>query len=347
MARTRVSFATCNLYNLNQPGLSMYRDSNGWSEQEYNRKIEWTSGIISSLAADVWGFQELWHYKSFETVFDKAKARRSYELLVPKSHIGGKIVCAAAVRKDILVDGSTEWIEEFPEKFVLASKGEDKQTPKICVSKSGFSRPVLHFRVRPRKKSRPISIYVVHLKSKNETKIYRENWYRKDADYYRKHQEGIGMALSTIRRTAEAAALRMLLIDRYKDNDAPVVVLGDLNDGLQSNTLEIIAGEPNYLRAPWSNYGSDTDLYSVSAIQSLRSLRDVHYTYEHQNTRGTIDHILVSRELYDHSKNREWGFREMVVVNDHLDEEDHKATGSSDHGVVMAQFEYRPYKKGK
>lgn len=134
----------------------------------------------------------------------------------------------------------------------------------------------------------------------------------------------------------------MMITEQTKDNGQPVVVLADFNDSAQSNTLDIITGQSNYLRAPWSRGGSDTGLYSVDVLQSLRNLRDVHYTYNYQGLRQTLDHILVSCELYDHSKNREWSFREMLTLNDHLDDTNHKISGNSDHGVVMAKFEYRP-----
>ena len=341
MPRTRVSFATCNLYNLNLPDFSIY-DSYKWTDEQYTRKIKWLANVVSSLAADVWGFQELWHQEGLNAVFKAANNYNSYDLLVPEGHYGDKIVCAGAVRKDILTSDKPEWIESFPEQFILESKGEDKQTPEIRILINAFSRPVLHFRVQPRRKSRPISVFVAHLKSKRPTKIFRESWYNSNEGYYHKHNEGIGAALSTIRRTAEAAALRMMITDRLKDNNDPVVVLGDLNDSGQSNTLNIVGGDTNYLRAPWSIGGSATNLYSVSVLQALRSLRDVYYTYKIKNMRDTIDHILVSQELYDQSKNREWGFRDMVVINDHLNNENHKVVGTTDHGIVKAEFEYRP-----
>ena len=249
------------------------------------------------------------------------------------------------MRKQILVsEPEPEWIEEFPKEFILSSKGDDAQTGGICVSIKTFSRPVLHFRVHSRKRSRPISVYVAHLKSKKPTRIDSESWYKGDEQYYKKHSEGIGSALSTIRRTAEAVALRMIITEKSKANDDPIVVLGDLNDGAQSTTLNIIAGNPNYLRAPWAEGGSDTDLYSVGALQCLRSLRDVYYTHQYKKIHETLDHILVSRELYDHSENQVWGFRKMEIKNDHLNDDDHKSSGTTDHGVVMAEFEYRPAK---
>ena len=35
----------------------------------------------------------------------------------------------------------------------------------------------------------------------------------------------------------------------------------------------------------------------------------------------------------------------MVVNNDHLNFEDHKASGTNDHGIIRAVFEYKPYRQ--
>lgn len=151
-----------------------------------------------------------------------------------------------------------------------------------------------------------------------------------------------GSAISTIRRTAEAAALRILLTERLKGTQTPVVVMGDLDDGQHSNTLNILTGQPNYLVSGLSRGGSDVDLYSVGTLQRYRSQRDVYGTHVFQKTRENLDHILVSEEFYDHSKNRRGAFRDMQILDDHLNTEEHEQTGTSDHGVVRAGFEYRP-----
>ena len=134
----------------------------------------------------------------------------------------------------------------------------------------------------------------------------------------------------------------MILTDQIKGNNDPVVVLGDLNDGNHSNTLNILTEQPNYLRTPLSRGGSDTDLYSVGALHALRSMRDVYYTHIYQNTKESLDHILVSEEFYDQSTDRIWAFRGMEVFNDHLNRDDHGDSGTIDHGIVRAEFEYRP-----
>jgi hypothetical protein len=68
----------------------------------------------------------------------------------------------------------------------------------------------------------------------------------------------------------------------------------------------------------------------------------VYYTHIHNKTRESLDHILVSQEFYDNSRHRIWAFKGMDITNDHLNNDDHKANGTSDHGIVRAVFEYRP-----
>ena len=339
MSRTKLSFATCNLYNLNEPGLRIYTDTNGWSQDEYNKKIGWMGSLIANLETDVWAFQELWHLESLQNVFTAAGLTSDYTLLVPPNHSGQKIVCAGAVKSNILV-GEPEWIYAFPEILKLRSGGDDDQASDISVEIDSFSRPILHFQIKPRSNGKRIHVYVCHFKSKRPTSVYREPWY--SAPTHSKHNEAIGSAISTIRRTVEAAALRLILTEQMKGTNTPVVVIGDLNDSQQSNTLNIITGQPNYLLSGLSKGGSDVDLYSVGTLQKYRSQRDVYYTHVYNKTRESLDHILVSQEFYDNSRKRIWAFKGMEITNDHLNSNDHKENGSTDHGIVRAEFEYRP-----
>lgn len=344
MAIGDISFATFNLYNLNLPGRAVYTDADGWTQAEYDRKIAWTANMVQCLGADVFGFQELWHADCLTAVFAKAGLTGHYDLLTPPAANGTRIVCAAAVRKGLL-EGRPDWMSDFPPKFRLLSGGDDPQTPDIAVNLSGFSRPVLHFRVKAHPDQAAIHVFVCHLKSKGPTKIFREQWFKAEPTVYKPHQDALGSALSTIRRTAEATALRWLLTEKMKNSDDPVVVLGDLNDGQHSNTLNIISSQPNYLKPFSRPAGGDADLYSAQALQQLQSLTDVYYTHVYQQARESLDHVLVSEQFYDGSKDRIWGFDELTIENDHLNYDDHKARGTGDHGVVRVQFNYRPAKK--
>ncbi|WP_246529649.1 endonuclease/exonuclease/phosphatase family protein [Microvirga zambiensis] len=173
MKLKRLSIGTFNLYNLNEPGLAVYTDTGGWSQAEYDRKIDWTSRSIRLLHPNIFGFQELWHRQSMTQALEASEIANEYELLVPDDTDGTRIVCAAIVRKGLMV-GQPEWIEEFPEKFVLKSSGDDPQTPAISVGIHRFSRPVLHFAVQPREDHQPIHVYVCHFKSKGRQRFSRK-----------------------------------------------------------------------------------------------------------------------------------------------------------------------------
>ncbi len=340
MAARTVSFTTFNLYNLNEPGLPIYTDREGWSQEEYDRKIAWTARMLREMSADVIGFQEVWHGQSLTNALAAAGMAESHALIVPQGHAGQRIVCAAAVAREVLV-GEPAWITDFPPDFVLRSKGDDPQTEEIAVSVTGFSRPVLRLTIRPRASGPMIAVYVCHFKSKGPTKIFREPWY--DRDIYSQHSEAIGGALSTIRRTAEATALRMMLTTEMKGTDTPVVVIGDCNDGQHSNTLNLMTGQPRFLTA-LAEGGGDTDLYTSQTLQQYRSQTDVYYTHIFQDTRESLDHILVSQEFYDNSRRRIWAFDGLTIANDHLNDDAHKEAGTGDHGVVRAKFKYMPAK---
>ncbi|VTZ65257.1 endonuclease/exonuclease/phosphatase family protein [Sinorhizobium medicae] len=342
MKLKRLSIGTFNLYNLNEPGLSIYTDKTGWSQEEYDRKIEWTSRTIRLLHPDIFGFQELWHSASIERALTQSGIAGDYDLIVPENADGKRIVCAAIVRKGLMIS-EPQWIKPFPEKFTLKSSGDDPQTPAITVSIPSFSRPVLHFSVRPREDHEPIHVYVCHFKSKGPTKVFQEDWFEADGALYKRHATSIGAAISTIRRTAEAAALRFILTEQMKGTRTPVIVLGDINDGQHSNTANILTEQPRYLVGD-SLGGGDVSLYTAQTLQEYRSTRDVYYTHVHQDIMESLDHILVSEEFYDNSRRRVWMFDGMTVNNDHLNFDDHKEAGTSDHGVICATFKYRPIK---
>ncbi len=340
MKLRELSIASFNLYNLNEPGRAIYTDRDGWTQAQYDLKIAWTAAQLRSLVADVTGFQELWHADSVQRAAEKAGLADDFELIAPPQANGTRIHCGALVRKGLRV-GEPEWIATFPAAFKLRSSGDDPQTPAIDVNIRGFSRPVLHFTIAPRDDRQPVHVFVCHFKSKGPTKVFNEDWYREAVDTYRPHATGLGAAISTIRRTAEAAALRFILSTLMKGNHNPVIVLGDINDGQHSNTANILTEQPRYL-VGGSIGGSDTALYTAQTLQEYRDTRDVYYTHVHQDIRESLDHILVSQEFYDHSRQRVWMFDGLAINNDHLNFDDHANAGTGDHGVIRAAFKYKP-----
>ncbi len=274
-----------------------------------------------------------------ERVLADASLTGEYDLLAAPA-TGGKIVCGALVRKALL-RGTPRWIETFPDEVRLESSGNDPQTPDISVHIPRFSRPVLNFQVALREQPPLTEIFVAHLKSKLPERIYTEDWYETDEALYKPHVNALGAAMSTIRRTAEATAIRVLLTKAMKGTVTPVIVLGDLNDGQHSNTLNIVTEQPRYLVGD-SRGGTDIGLYTAQTLQEYRDTRDVYYTHVHEDLRESLDHVLVSEQFYDNSQRRLWLFDGLVINNDHLNYENHRETGTGDHGIVRVDFTWRP-----
>lgn len=353
-----LSFATMNLLNLQRPGGLTYSDKPPFPDTEegraaYARKIAWTGNKIAQIDAEVIGFQELWSAQALTECFEAAGLLDEYDLIARDAPGQGRPQVAMAVRKDRhdtpqLVEA--DWHANFPEHFrfdkIRETAGAQEE---ITVTINEFSRPILIARIKPEGK-RPtppeIIVIVAHLKSKGPARI---SFARPQPEILRHHANRAKSALSHIRRVMEAGALRVILDDMMKSEEdtdiSPTVVLGDLNDDTQSVTNELISDQPTYRVVEKSRAGrrSDKGLYSVERLQQYRSSRHVYYTHIYKHKRESLDHILVSEEFYDHSRKRLWSFREMEVINDHLNREEYEETlGASDHGIVRAFFDWNP-----
>jgi len=232
-------------------------------------------------------------------------------------------------------------VDPFPPELRLESSGDDAQTPDVRVTIPHFSRPVLHFQLALRDQPPLTEVFVAHLKSKLPERVDDEPWFDADEAAFKPHANALGSALATIRRTAEATALRILLTKAMKGTVTPVIVLGDLNDGQHSNTVNILTEQPRYLVGD-SRGGTDIGLYTAQTLQEYRDTRDVYYTHVHEDLRESLDHVLVSEQFYDNSRRRLWLFDGLAINNDHLDDADHRRRGTSDHGVVRVDFVWRP-----
>lgn len=344
MARSKLSFATFNIKNLQIPGETMYQGKT-YTQAEYDAKVEWTARTIRKLDADVIGFQELWHPQALKDVFAKAGLENDYQLAA--KDFGHKIGCALAVRKPHELV-SKSWVKAFPKELILKKRKPTANSMepdyKISVAADNFSREILKAKIQPvhgTKKVPEIILFNAHFKSKLAIRL---DSIEARKPTVKKHQTAIGSALANIRRTAESAALRIMVSKVTADTNTPVVVMGDLNDNQLSVPASILTADPTFRLSVGSRAGSKSDsgLYAVAALQEFRSMRDVYYTHVFKDKRESLDHILVSEQFYDYSKQRVWAFKEMQIINDHLN--DHSDHSASDHAPVRALFEHFPSK---
>ena len=323
------SVATFNLYNLQLPG-QMNPGQKPWTEAEFARKVAWIARQLNALDADIVGLQELWHADAMAACCAAGARRRLRPARRPPTGRGSSAprscarACSAATR-----DGSTT----SPMRSGSSPRPDGPQAPDDHGSIPGFSRPVLNFQVALRDEPPLTEVFVAHLKSKLPTRIDDEPWFNADPATFKPPRTALGAALSTIRRTAEATALRVLLTGVMKGTVTPVIVLGDVNDGQHSNTSTSSPSSRTTSSATRRG-GADIGLYTAQTLQEYRDTRDVYYTHVHQDLRESLDHVLVSEQFYDHSRRRLWLFDGLTINNDHLNDEDHRATGTGDHGVV-------------
>ncbi len=323
--------------------------------------------MLHRLDADVIAFQEVWSREALETVFAAAGLGETHDLAFITGGAWDGVAVAAAVRRPWEILGvkrhkafsdamrlvkRKQSMAEIQASMPAADRNVDAEDDPVFVPShedeairveiDEFARSVLRVTIGHGRARRPIvppvEVFCTHLKSKLATPL-------DDPEYrdprIRPHNAALGTALSTIRRIAEATALRIILDEAMRGNDRPVAVLGDLNDGQFSDTLAILSGQPSFRVAATSRAArhSDAGLYTGVQLQQLRSLGDVYYTHEYRNVREVIDHVLVSEQFYDWSDRRLWAFREMRFFNDHVPAEDRTRT---DHGIVRAAFDWAP-----
>lgn len=336
-----ITFATFNLYNLQLPGKPWRKRV--YSGEEYEAKITWAAQMLRRLDADVIGFQELWSPDCLHDLFHAAGLAESHELVFIKDPGVGwyDIAVAAAIRKPWAIRAK-RLHKNFGEGFRLIKRGgrRDPEDNAMEVRIRIFSRTIIDLEIGldNHPDLTPIRCFFAHLKSKLPTELDKEE---RAVDAVRGNASALGAAISTIRRTAEAAALRDILGQALRDSDTPVVLVGDLNDGDSSNTLAILAEQPSYRLFAASGEGkrSDRGLYAASRLQSYRLIGALDHTHEYKGEREILDHVLVSEQFYDHSDNRMWSFEEMRVWNDHVADPDPATT---DHGLLSARFRWDP-----
>jgi endonuclease/exonuclease/phosphatase family metal-dependent hydrolase len=314
-----------------------------YSEDEYAAKVQWIGERLREMNADIIGFQEVWQVNALIDCFKAVGLEHDYDIVGRDAVDQFHVQVAFAVRKGWL-RGSETWHEDFPQNARFIKRRSERSTYDMEVEIDNFSRPPLEIRVKPKRRGAPeMSLFCVHLKSKRPIEL--------DASEKRllpsEGEVALGSALATIRRSAEAAALRLLLNDRMLGNDDPFVVLGDLNDDYLSVSTTIVTGDPSYKLYESNRVGAresksgDLGLYSTQILKEYRSLRNVHYTHVYKNKLEVLDHILVSEQFYDHSPKRIWAFRDTTYWNDHLDDRA-MSDVTTDHGIVMTEFDYKP-----
>lgn len=340
---TFLRIGSLNLQNLQLPNEAMRARMKPYSTADYDRKLAWLGQMVKRLDADVLALQELWAPRALQDLFARAGLRDTYTLVMPgpANSKGCGLTVALAVRKGCTT-GAHAWIQGFPPELILRKRQQPSPEYEMAVSMTRFSRPLLRCEIRP-PQGDPILFFVVHLKSRLPMELDPEEW---NDGAIAGHARALGNTLSTLRRTAEAGALRVLIEQATMPAARPVVVLGDINDSLGSAVHALLTGDPPWLPGTrvQASTRPDAALYPVSAFVDPRGPAGLRATYLHEGRYDALDHIFVSTHFHPHARGRQWGFRALNVFNDHL-EERHSEDAMrcmSDHGALGAMFAWDP-----
>ena len=336
--------ASFNVLNLVRPGVRYY-DLPVYSEDEHEQKINWIAQTIDRSQADIIGFQEVFSSGSLQSAVSLSQHFPNHaQVLSPgadsdSNEEDGKALrpkVGLATRFQIL---RHESIKKFPSSadFQIPSKSPEGIEQLIDLPIKQFERPPLRAEILIPDADVTVVVYVAHLKSKRP--IYKEDEDREDPIH-----RALGSLRAQVIRSLEASALRARIVKDIEKNRQPLIVLGDLNDTVESTSTQIIAGQAPHFRWPakikrmyW-----DVLLYSTNTIQTRQDLKDFSYTHIHHGQRDVLDHILVSQEFYHRNSKRLGKVTYQHIFNDHLFDwsltEREPSRVMSDHGVPVAEI---------
>ena len=339
--------ASFNVFNLVSEGVDFYRTRSAYSHADYLEKTAWIGRQLDEMQVDIVGFQEVFHKAALEDALSNSKRFADVKPIVLATKEDDDPIRTPAVglagRFDLI--GRAESISAIPEDATLSvpagsvAADADAESEVVSVPITSFSRPILKATLQVNEDIY-VTMFVTHLKSKRPTLLEGED---QDSPIHRT----VGIARSLIRRAAEAAGLRSLIISEVQDNHKPVIVVGDVNDGTLAITTQMIAGEQPFfkLKKELKEPFRDVLLYTAQQIQARESTRDTYFTHIFNGSYEALDHIMVSEEFYGSNPDRVGEVDYVQVFNDHILDEmasrNEIPRTRSDHGQVVAKIRLR------
>lgn len=386
------SIGTFNVKNLIGADREYYRWER-YTAEEHAWKQDWLSDQLLAMDADIVGFQEIFELDALQAVVDEANAKgaavNDRSQPDPRARYARKMIFRK-LHWSAYGDGSLAWVgnihdtvepgkrrpgpailsrHPFIEPPVaiqdLSADPIEMNFPGLDGGEAGsyrldaLSRPVMRARIDV--DGRAVTVFNCHLKSKlGEYEGGHHSAPEQNLLEYDPVGRAIGEARALIRRAAEAAALRRLIIAELATG-APVIVLGDFNDNEHAVTSAMIAGERPFKNYSWLRRHDATRpnqrytdaendqiqaalshnlLHSAEKMFIRKSLRDMMYTSAFGGVFESIDQILLSSHFQPDHERQIFDLEYLAALNDHLTDGSHPEAPynklASDHGQLVA-----------
>lgn len=323
--------ATANLLNFANPGRIYYENASAYDDKTYQHKLRGMTELLSKAHADIIAVQEVWDSQALEALAVSLGFKPEHVVIplasndVNSPHTQGlgaqKTPAVGIISRFKQLE--SRLLEKVIEEAVI-------DIPDIGPHRR-FMRPPLLLRVDVF--GQPITIITAHLKSKRAF-FLRD----KDGNLLEDMDDPNIRVRAKLRslcmRAAEAASIRMSIIERLKDTREPLILLGDMNDVTGSVTTQLMTetGEVNYDKSM-----RDVALFDAARIQARYGwMQDVAYTHIYQGMPEVIDQLFVSEEFLPDSKFALGQVERVDYFNDHLKWD--YADRVTDHGIIRAKI---------
>ena len=323
--------ATANLLNFANPNRIYYENAPAYDNKAYEHKRRGLTDLLAKAHADIIAVQEVWDSNALEALA-VALGFKPEQVVIPLASNdtaspytqgrGAQHTPAVGIisRFEQL---ETTLLEEIAPKAVI-------DIPDIGPHQH-FNRPPLILRVDAY--GQPITIITAHLKSKRAFFLRDENGNLLE-DMDDPNIRIRAKLRSLCMRAAEAASIRMSIMERLHHTREPLILLGDMNDVTGSVTTQLMTetGEVNYDKSM-----RDVALFDAARIQARYGwMKDVAYTHIHQGMPEVIDQLFVSEEFLPDSKFSLGRVERVDYFNDHLKWD--YADRVIDHGIIRAHI---------
>lgn len=323
--------ATANLLNFANPDRIYYENAPAYSQRQYQHKLRGITDLLAKAHADIIAVQEVWDSQALEELAVSLGFEPKHVVAPLASNDSTSAYTQGRGAQNTPAVGIISRFEQLECSLledILPKAVID--IPDIGLYKR-FNRPPLMLRVNAY--GQPITIVTTHLKSKRAFFLRDENGHLLE-DMDDPNIRVRAKLRSLCMRAAEAASIRMSIIERLHHTREPLILLGDMNDVTGSVTTQLMAetGEVNYDKSM-----RDVALFDAARIQSRYDwMRDVAYTHIYQGMPEVIDQLFVSEEFLPDSKFSLGQVERVDYFNDHLKWD--YADRVIDHGIIRAKI---------
>ncbi len=336
-----MKFATFNLFQYVAPEFYWYQRAarNTYTETEWAQKQAWISQSLSTMAADVVGFQEVFSFGELQALCAAVGYPYFATVDTPST---------LPDDKQVFMHSIVALASRFPLKNIrTVSMQAEVQTELFLPDGFQFSRLPVCAEVESPELGE-VTVYVMHLKSKRAASLditYMDeiSWEERGRDTLLRLSRA--NVASLLQRGAEATLIyHSVSADLKINRQRQIVVLGDLNDDQRSTPFEALTMQdkiyaiggieqeqwPEDLIPKLHDYRlSDSFRVAPTMRQSARP-----FTHIHHGAGSCLDHILVSNSLNPQNGCAVAEVLDYRVWNQHLDDDGIPNRLQSDHGQV-------------